>query len=155
MHRMTQWKGSWRKECQKKKKIKKRRPDENNRQQTYQWSTAIKHKQCNNQKRIIPQRHTSCTLQSVTNITFVFSFKCSHSRVNLLRYTANCSATFMGLLLLTLRTGAVHLCPSTTITTTTQWPLHCGISASFVWKAHSCLTYCFLLTLRRQNTVSN
>jgi hypothetical protein len=42
--------------------------------------TRIKHKQCNNQKRIIPQRHTSCTLQSVTNTKIVFSFKCSYSK---------------------------------------------------------------------------
>jgi len=62
------------------KKIKKERPDEDNRLETYHLSTSIKHKQCNNQIIIIPQCHTSCTLQSVTNTKFVFSFKRSYSK---------------------------------------------------------------------------
>lgn len=59
---------------------RKESPDEDNKLKTYHSSTRIKHKQCNNQKRIIPQCHTSCTLSPVTNTKFVFSFKCSHSK---------------------------------------------------------------------------
>jgi hypothetical protein len=58
---------------------KRKSPDEDNRLETYHMSTRTKHKQCNNQKGITP-RHTSRTLQSVTNTKFVFSFKCSYSK---------------------------------------------------------------------------